>query len=225
MKATPLPWLAPLQKAVRAFFSHDVALRREDGRVQLVLESRPAAGSQRGATRAEQASARELRDLELARTELARVLDGDPSLRSTLRHLAFVEHALEKKGWRGLYKVPRDVLTQALAQLEDLVTNWSAEGLACLRSKMAVAVIEREDEAPAPAPAAESAPAIMENPAVMAARVIEDAMASADDDDAALRAAYEAMGVAVPEAKTAAQITVRGELGAPITIGLRDLSS
>ena len=37
-----------------------------------------------------------------------------------------------------------EVLTHALEQLEGLVTNWSPVGLATLRSKMAVAIIERE---------------------------------------------------------------------------------
>jgi hypothetical protein len=239
MKANHRSWFAPLQKAARAFFSHDLALRRADGRVQLVLEGRPSGGVQSSGTRAEQSASREARDLSLARAELARLLDDDPGLRSTLRHLAFVEHALEKKGWRSLYKVPPDVLKQALAQLEDLVTNWSAEGLACLRSKMAVAVIDREDEVPAPGSDVRIASLVQENPAELAGQVIDEARVSSEDDDAALLAAYGALvdsafgdsratGEAetkadAPEPKAATQITVRGDLGAPTTIHLRDL--
>src|SRR6187399_1955882 len=96
--------LAPLKNAVLAFFKHDVAVRRGDGGVRLVLEDRVREPAQRPPSKNERAAAKETRELTLAREELARVLDQDTALRSTLRHLAFVEHALQKKGWRGLYK-------------------------------------------------------------------------------------------------------------------------
>src|SRR5690349_694977 len=129
-------------KAVRAFFRHDLAVRRGGGGLRLVLED-PALKRQasRAPTKAELAAARAEAELVQSRAELAQLLDQDAALRSRVRHLAFVEQALAKKGWRALYKVPLEVLQRALDQLETLVTNWSPAGLACLRSKMAVAVI------------------------------------------------------------------------------------
>jgi hypothetical protein len=92
-------------------------------------------------------------ELARMRASLAGLLDEMPDNRSTLRHLAFIEHALGKKGLRALHKVPYDVLKRALDQFEGLVVNWSDEGLAALRSKMAVTLIEREPEGAAPPPA------------------------------------------------------------------------
>jgi len=208
---------APLKNAVMAFFKHDVALRRGEGRVRLVLEDRLREPAPRPPSKLERAVLKETRELTLAREELARVLDEDKSLRSTMRHLAFVEHALQKKGWRGLYKVPLEVLQKALSQLEDLVTNWSPEGLACLRSKMAVAVIDREHHNPeAEADAYRTAAVLDHSPAEAAQEAIETAMASTEDEDAALLAAYAAMGVVAPGAEAAEQpaaVELQGELG------------
>jgi hypothetical protein len=200
---------SPLKKAALAFFKHDLALRRGDAGVRLVLEDRLRQPTGKPPSRAEQAAQKEVRELTQAREELARVLNEEPLSRSRLRHLAFVEHALEKKGWRGLYKVPLNVLQQGLAQLEELVTNWSPEGLACLRSKMAVAVIDREHQgADAEADAYRTA-AVLDNPPLVAAQAIEAAMASTEDEDAALMAAYAALGTVAPSA-----LEVQGELGA-----------
>ena len=76
--------------------------------------------------------------------QLGALLSEQPETRQRSRHLVFVEHALNKMGQRALYKLPLDVLQPALHQLQGLVTNWSPEGLANLRSKMAVAVMDRE---------------------------------------------------------------------------------
>jgi hypothetical protein len=206
------PFLAPLKSAVRAFFKNDLALQRADGGVRLVLHERgqPVA---RPPTRAEAAQRKDERELAQAREDLARVLDDDPASRSTMRHLAFVEHALEKKGWRALHKVPLDVLRKALEQLEAQVTNWSPVGLACLRSKMAVAVIDRDHHDPEPGPESDlesdayRTAAVLESPPVLAARAIEAAKSSSEDD-AALLAAYAALGDALPVA-----VELQGELG------------
>jgi hypothetical protein len=202
MKTSPRPWFAPLKKAVLALFNHHVTLRREGGRWRLVYEGRSgSAAGRRPPTRNERAAARDARDLGLACAELARLLDGDAGLRSSLRYLAFVENALEREGWQGLRTVPREVLQMALSQFEEMITNWSAEGLACLRSKMAVAVAEREHEPPsAQAETHAVLLAGLESAQVLAARAIDDAMAPGEeDDDAALLAAYEVLGVAAPE--------------------------
>jgi hypothetical protein len=218
---SPKPTLfAPLKKAVFAFFKHDVALRRAEGRVRLVLEDRPHEPKSKAPSRAEQERHKEAGQLSLARQELARVLDDDPRLRTTMRHLAFVEHALERKGWRGLYRVPLEVLQKALAQLEELVTNWSPEGLACLRSKMAVAVIDREHDNEADAEAdAYRTTAVLENPPMVAAQAIKAAQVSSEDEDVALRAAYEMLGLVAP-GSDAAPVEMQGDLGSRSAKGM-----
>lgn len=142
------PFIA-VARAVRAFFQADLRLRRGQRGLEVVLdESRPELPprGRRGATPAavEQKAQRELEAMQRSLTAL---LDELPENRSTLRHLAFIEHALARKGRRALHKMPYDVLQRALAQFEAVVTNWSDEGLAALRSKMAVTLIEREAEA------------------------------------------------------------------------------
>ena len=83
-------------------------------------------------------------ELQLMLAELDALLDQQPGSRQTLRHINFVRQALHKKGLRALKKLPLDVLQRSLEQFEGLVSNWSPVGLASLRSKMAVAVIDRE---------------------------------------------------------------------------------
>lgn len=207
-----------LKKAMLAFFKHDVALRRSDAGVRLVLEDRLQPAAVKPPSRAEQSALKDERELAEARTELARALDEDSSLRSRMRHLAFVEHALAKKGWRGLYKVPLDVLQKALAQLEGLVHNWSPAGLACLRSKMAVAVIDREHQDPGGREAdAYRTAAVLDSAPQLAAQAIDDAKAAAsdEDEDAALMAAYAALGTVAPASlqRPAAAVEMQGELG------------
>lgn len=139
-----------IAQAFRAFFRADVRVRRGERGLEVVLDDPapgPARGRKRAAPRADAAAQREQQELQRIQQSLARLLDELPENRSTLRHLAFIEHALAKKGLRGLAKVPYDVLRRALDQFEGVVINWSDEGLATLRSKMAVMLIEREAEA------------------------------------------------------------------------------
>ena len=143
-----LRFFSPIRQAATAFFKHDLALRRGAAGVELVFEersvdpNRPAKPARQshaelaeGKTRAEQTQVLQ---------QLAALLDEQPETRQTLRHLVFVEQALVKKGLRALHKLPLNVLQRALEQLEGLVTNWSPVGLAGLRSKMAVAILDRE---------------------------------------------------------------------------------
>lgn len=135
--------LRPLGTAARVFFRHELSLRREDGRVQLVLEERLRPGEARPETPAEAAARRQRELLALMASELAAVLDELPGTRRALRHLVAVEAALGSDGLQALERLPLVVLRRALAQFEGLVTNWSPVGLATLRSKIAVAVNER----------------------------------------------------------------------------------
>ncbi|MBX3600909.1 MAG: hypothetical protein KF863_09795 [Rubrivivax sp.] len=196
----------PLRQAAAAFFRHDLALRRDDSGVHVVLEERPAPGQPRPPTRAEAAAAKEQAELALIRAQLKELLDELPETRQTMRHLVFVEQALAKKGLKALRKVPLDVLQRALDQFEGLVTNWSPEGLANLRSKMAVTIIDREHQA-----------ADDDNDAHRTAAVLDHAPPSLPpeplpdrSEDEALAAAYAALGNAAP---VAVEVELQGELG------------
>lgn len=81
------------------------------------------------------------------RRALRRLLDLAPGSRHVLRHLGYVERALAKQGTQALDEVPVEVMATALAQLEAVVSNWSDRDLADLRSRMAVAVRQRSEEA------------------------------------------------------------------------------
>lgn len=161
MSSLPNP-LSLVGKAVRAFFKADVKLRRGRRGLEVVLDEPESAGppSTPAGPTSNARELRELRELQRMRESLARLLDSQPGHRQALRHLAFIEHALERKGLRALHKVPFDALKRAHTQLEGLVTNWSDEGLAALRSRMSVTLIEREPppDAAGPAAAARTAP-------------------------------------------------------------------
>jgi hypothetical protein len=207
--------IQPLRSAVAAFFKHDIAVRRDGDAVKLVLEQRPPAqpgAVVAGAVRAGQVKRRdamehkEREELAQIRAELSALLNQLPETRSAMRHLVFVEQALAKKGLRALHKVPLDVLRKALEQLEGLVTNWSPVGLANLRSKMAVAVLDREHM-----------PETDEHESFRTAAVLDTAPARPQpepepsrSDDEALAAAYAALGALAP---AAAEVQMQGELG------------
>ncbi|MBX3633848.1 MAG: hypothetical protein KF683_00365 [Rubrivivax sp.] len=184
----------PLRQAAAAFFRHDLKLERNGAGVHVVLEERAAPGKPRPPSRAEAAAAKEQAELALIRTQLKELLDELPETRQTMRHLVFVEQALAKKGLKALRKVPLDVLQRALDQFEGLVTNWSPEGLANLRSKMAVTIIDREHQ-----------DAEDDNDAHRTAAVLDHAPPSRmpeplpdRSEDEALAAAYAALGNAAP---------------------------
>ncbi|MDE2453241.1 MAG: hypothetical protein KGL43_06575, partial [Burkholderiales bacterium] len=114
-----------------------------------------------------------------------------------------IEQALQEHGWKALDWVSLQTLGDALAQFEGMVTNWSPTGLACLRSKMAVALVERENQEAVTEPALmpHAAEARTELPGQ--APQPDPAEADSDEPDAALLAAYAAFGVGTPEAETA----------------------
>lgn len=212
--------LHPLRLAASAFFRHDIALKRADAGVRIVLQQRLPAGEPRPASRAELSERKEKAELQLMRQQLAELLGELPETRHTLRHLVFVEQALSKKGLRALHKLPLDVLQRALEQLEGLVTNWSPVGLASLRSKMAVAVIDREHMDPDAEADAYRTAAVLDS-----APDAPPPEAQARSDDEALAAAYAAIGAAAPEAMATRDIEMQAELGSPSARALaRDAS-
>jgi len=81
------------------------------------------------------------------RQALKQLLDLHPSSRQLMRHLGYVERALARQGTRALDEVPVEVMETALEQLDAIVSNWSDRDLADLRSRMAVAIKRRSEEA------------------------------------------------------------------------------
>ena len=214
-----------ISKAAKAFFKSDLRVRRGERGLEVVLDDpdQPARGSAtgapakaRGQARPDPAQERERQVLVQVQASLARLLDELPENRNTLRHLAFIEHALHKKGLRALHKVPYDVLKRALEQFEGLVVNWSDEGLATLRSKMAVTLIEREPEAAVPAAPAEESNSVTATAPL--AHPIDLQGDDAAEAEAALLAAYGSVGMPelelAPTAEDAA-LEVQGELNSP----------
>lgn len=220
--------LQPFQlitKAARAFFKADLRVRRGENGLEVVLDDPAITGAGgkvgtrgRGKAAVDPLKERDRRMLAQVQASLAVLLDELPENRSTLRHLAFIEHALNKKGLRALHKVPYDVLKRALEQFEGVVVNWSDEGLATLRSKMAVTLIEREPETTQVAPPPDAADSMnAEAPLVHPVDLEGDDAAEAE---AALLAAYGS--VVMPELELVptddadeAAVEVQGELNSP----------
>lgn len=187
--------LDPLQRAAIAFFKHDVALRRTNGSVQIVLKQR--GGPPPKPTRQELALRKEAQDLALIREQLADLLGGLPQARQGMPHLLFVQRALDKNGFEAVHKLPLDVLRPALAQLERLVTNWSPEGLANLRSKMAVSIIERTRGEAAGEDDSSPTAAVLDAGSSQLPSLGEVSELGCDDEEA-LAAAYAALGSLAP---------------------------
>ena len=204
MSALTRPF-STLRLALAAFFRHDLALRRAEDGVHIVLEERGDARKPKAPSRADLAARKEAQELALMREQLAALLDEQPETRPAMRHLVFVEQALAKKGLRALHKLPLDVLQRALEQLEGLVLNWSPVGLASLRSKMAVSIIDREHMDPDAEADAYRTAAVMDS---LPLPVASQAEARSDDD--ALAAAYAALGDLAPVV-----VETQGELDSP----------
>jgi hypothetical protein len=130
-----------VRRAAELLFSRQVRLRWRGG-PKLSLERR----DQEARAAAAQAEADRQREHRQTIAQLAELLDESPEVRDAVRHLSGLEQALRRQGPQALYCVPLEQLQQALQQFEGLVSNWSPTGLASLRSKMAVAVLEREGE-------------------------------------------------------------------------------
>ncbi|MDP1650827.1 MAG: hypothetical protein Q8M01_21880 [Rubrivivax sp.] len=199
--------LEPLRLAASTFFRHELTLRRGEHGLQLALEPRAAKGAGGRQPSAEQQAAQKAAaELALMREQLRALLSELPETRRTLRALVAVEQALARKGLRALRRLPLDVMRRALHQFEGLVTNWSPVGLANLRSKMSVAIIEREHMDPdAEADAYRTAAVLDTDPDELAS----DGLQTASDDDE-LAAAYAALGQFAPSV-----IEMQPELGSP----------
>jgi hypothetical protein len=78
--------------------------------------------------------------------ELHQLLAQHGATRKLMRHLAYLERTLRLAGPDALPSLPLDVLKKSLAQLEDLVADWSSPGLAQLRLQITMVVADKEDE-------------------------------------------------------------------------------
>lgn len=211
MSAVP-SWFKPLKQIVDAIFRHDLALRRDAAGVRVVLNDRASSGGTGRSSPAEQAAAKEKQEVALMRSQLAAVLDELPETRQAMRHLAFVDQALGKKGLRALDKLPLDLMRHALDQFEGLVTNWSPVGLAGLRSKMAVAIIRRESMDTDEGPDSYRTSAMLE---AAPPRDASGAVVLEREDEEALEAAYAAYAAILNAPAPPATIEMHGELDSP----------
>ena len=206
----------PISVAAAAFFRHDLALRRGRQGVEIVLEPRLPDGIKPSRKNAvvDEARRKARGELDLLLTQLKELLDEVPETRVALKQLVFVEHALQKKGLKALHKLPLPVLQKALEQLESLVTNWSPAGLANLRSRMAVAIIDREHQDPDREIDAYRTAAVLDSQ--QSAELTGNGHATTHgpatpelSDDEALAAAYAQLGAMAPPGA----IELQGELG------------
>lgn len=197
----------PLRQAASAFFRQEVAVRRGEHGVQIVLQERAGRGDKKRHPHRDEATAKkEAAELALMRAQLGTLLSELPETRRAMRALVAVEQMLAKKGLRALRKMPLDVLKRALEQFEGLVTNWTPVGLATLRSKMAVTIIERDQMDPEAEAEAYRTAAVLdgeeeESPA-------DEPEPEPESDDDALAAAYAAMGNFAPST-----VEIQPELG------------
>lgn len=81
------------------------------------------------------------------RRDLYELMEQHPGSRKLMRHLDMVERCLRREGYAAVEALPVRVITKALAQLENLVRDWTKTGLAELRSRLAVMVKNRQPEA------------------------------------------------------------------------------
>lgn len=196
----------PLHDAWQVFFTRDVKLQRSDRGLAIVLADRGATTPKRIDIREQKAREQERCELALMQAQLQAVLQGVDGAGETLRPLVFVADVLQREGWSALKKLPVNLLRRALEQLEGLVTNWSPTGLANLRSKMAVAILEREDTDPGAAAGQPAMPGEdtmqMATDGVPTASVVGETSLpyAGGDEAAALAAAYASLGVVAPAA-------------------------
>ncbi len=226
----------PFRRAYALIFRRHVTLHVAEGGVRVMLQDRPTTPTRdRPPTRAELAARKEQQEFRLMQQQLSELLDDLPETRSTLRHLVFVEKALERKGLRALQKLPVEVLQRALDQLEGMVVNWSPTGLAALRSRIAVVIIDRDNPLASPEAEAEAeayrTATLMES---LSGGDFQDGLDVSADDDA-LAAAYAALGDLAPSpvefqgdlgsssAKALSREQAPGAAATPIAIRLHEL--
>jgi hypothetical protein len=142
----PLRWL-------KRQLARELRLRIDGRRLRLVLET--PAGAAENAAPATPPAAAPIAPTAAApdegpsqmQLELHRLLGQHRQARHLMRHLGYVERSLGLAGADALDQLPLDVLVKASAQLEQLVTDWSAPGLAELRLRLGMAIADQEEAA------------------------------------------------------------------------------
>jgi hypothetical protein len=102
-------------------------------------------GVTQSSLRAQAREEKRQRDRQMKR-DLYTLMQQHPTSRQLMRHLDLVERTLRKNGLAAVETMPVRVIAKALAQMENLVWDWSPVGLAELRSRMAVMVKTRPAE-------------------------------------------------------------------------------
>jgi hypothetical protein len=130
--------LGQSMQSVRRFLEKPIKL--DDGNIRLGVSD---------AARRAEAHAEKRRRVRRIKADLYELLGQHPASRRLMRHLALVERTVHSQGLEGLDALSLRVVAKALAELENLVRDWSAAGLADLRSRMAVIVKNRQNAGPA----------------------------------------------------------------------------
>ena len=124
---------------IARILSSDVRLGRDGRNLHIRVEARPEVGSHALRERA-------IAEAAPLRSALKELLDSHRMTRRVMRHLGYFEGLLATHGLHAMSQTPVEVLGASLKQLDSIVTNWSDHRLADLRSKMAVAIIERSGD-------------------------------------------------------------------------------
>lgn len=181
---------AGIKRVARAIFVDDVRVRRDGQGLHIVFESGPPSAESAFDRAQREAAEQRRRQLRQIREQLAAVFATLPGLHQHLVHLARVEQALAEQGLSFLDTLPLAQLRLALQQFEEAVLDWGPQGLAYLRSRMAVALRERS---------LREGHEVGDSSALPIVREI-DAPAAVDEHEAALLAAYGSAGAKVGEA-------------------------
>jgi hypothetical protein len=126
---------------VQELFNRKLRVERRGAQIHVLLDptpSKPAA-----AEAADVASARRAEALRLAQADLRQLLDRHADTRHVVPHLSYVEQVIARSGLRGIGRLPLPVLHKALTQLESLIHDDPAAGLAELRRRLAGVIAVR----------------------------------------------------------------------------------
>lgn len=122
---------------LKRFFVRPVHLVRDGGHLRVVFEETRVDDSRLPGGAPGNAGA----PPPTMHAELRALLDQHAGTRQLMRHLAFIERALQLDGADALDRLPGGVAATGLAQLERLVADWAkAPGLARLRVRLLAAV-------------------------------------------------------------------------------------
>jgi hypothetical protein len=146
--ASAKPPLRPLVW-IKRFFARDLKLKRSGGHFHVGWEETMCrdvaapAGAAPGGPAIDPAS---------MHAQLRSLMGRHPDTRQLMRHLAFIERALQLTGPAALVDLPQEVLRKGLLQLESLVQDWSSAGLTELRVRLGDAIEVQQGEAQSFAP-------------------------------------------------------------------------